>query len=152
MRRWTGAALGVCLYGGALSGAQTIPPPAEKPADEPAMTPGALYRQAMHPLEVVRSSMDNWSDAEVGAFAVGMRMARESCAQAAPENYAGDDLYDLARLCSLGQDWNSANTAATRYLDSRADPHRTQAFALSINALMRLNGAELAIAIANTLM
>ncbi len=96
--------------------------------------------------------MDNWSDAEVGAFVVGMRMAREACGQMAPENYAGDDLYDLAHLCSLGQDWNSANTAATRYLDSRAEPHRTQAFALSINALMHLNGTDLAVQTANSMM
>lgn len=106
----------------------------------------------MRPLDVVRSSMDNWSDAEVGAFVVGMRMAREACGQAAPENYTGDDLYDLAHLCSLGQDWNSANTAATRYLDSRAEPHRTQAFALSINAFIHLNGADLAVQTAHSMM
>jgi len=151
MGRWAGPAWGLCLCFGALSGAQTNAP-AEKPAAEPAITPGTLYKQAMHPLEVVRSSMDNWSDAEMGAFLVGTRMARQDCAQAAPENYSGDDLYDLARLCSLGQDWNSANTAATRYLDSRSEPYRTQAFALSINALMHLNGAELAVATAHTMM
>lgn len=106
----------------------------------------------MRPLDVVRSSMDNWSDAEMGAFVVGMHMAREACGQATPENYTGDDLYDLARLCSLGQDWNSANTAATHYLDSRAEPHRTQAFALSINALMHLNGADLAVRTAQSMM
>jgi hypothetical protein len=106
----------------------------------------------MHPLDVVRSSMNNWSDSETATFLVGVHMAGEACEQTKPESYAGDNLYDLARLCSLGQDWNAANTTATRYLDSRAEPHRTQAFALSINALMHLDGAELAFATADTMM
>ena len=153
--RWTAPALAACLGYATLSSAQTNAPAAEAPehpAAEPALTPGELYKQAMHPLDVVRSSMDNWSDAEMGAFVVGMHMAREACGQANAENYTGDDLYDLARLCSLGQDWNSANTAATRYLDSRAEPHRTQAFALGINALMHMNGKDLAIATARVMM
>lgn len=152
LSRWAGALAAACLSGVSLSSAQTNPAGPEKAASEPRLTPGALYRQAMHPLEIVRSSMDNWSDAETGAFRVGMGMAKQACEQAAPENYSGDDLYDLARLCSLGQDWNSANTAATRYLDSRAEPHRTQAFALSINALMHLFGSELAVETARSMM
>lgn len=99
----------------------------------------------MHPLDVVRGSIENWSDSELGALSVGMRKAREACEQAHPEDYTGDDLYDLARLCSLGQDWNGANTAASRYLDSRAEPHRAQAYALSMNALLKMNGVDLAI-------
>jgi hypothetical protein len=150
--RWATPVSVACLACALLSNAQTNAPAPENPPAAPALTPGALYKQAMHPLEVVRSSMDNWSDTEIGAFVVSMRMAREACGQAAPENYTGDDLFDLARLCSLGQDWNSANTAATRYLDSRAELHRTQAFALGINALMHLNGAELAVQTAQSMM
>jgi thiol-disulfide isomerase/thioredoxin len=141
-----------CLCSSALTYSQTNAPVATTPPAPPTPTPGALYKQAMHPLDVVRSSMSNWSDSELGAFAVGMRMAKKDCAESPPENYSGDDLYDLARLCSLGQDWGSANTAATRYLDSRAEPHRTQAFALSMNALMHLNGTDLAVATANAMM
>ncbi|UWZ83507.1 peroxiredoxin family protein [Occallatibacter riparius] len=132
-----------------------VPEPAQSaqpPQVSPSLTPGALYKQAMHPLEVVRSSMNNWSDSETAAFLVGVRMAKDACEQTPPENYSGQDLYDLARLCSLGQDWNAANTAATRYLDSRAEPFRTQAYALSINALMHLNGTDLAVTTANTMM
>jgi len=99
----------------------------------------------MHPLEVVRGSMENWSEPELGALAVGMHKARESCTELKAENFSDDELYDLAKLCSFGQDWNDANSAATRYMDSRAEPHRAQAFALSINALVHLNGVDLAI-------
>ena len=36
--------------------------------------PGAIYKDAMRPLEVVRASLGNWSDAELGALAVGMHL------------------------------------------------------------------------------
>jgi thiol-disulfide isomerase/thioredoxin len=156
MTRWGGPALVACLCCGLLinarSNAQAAAPAPEKPVAPTTLTPGALYKQALHPLDVVRSSMNNWSDSETAAFLVGVRMARDACVQASPESYSGGDLYDLARLCSLGQDWNAANTAATRYLDSRAEPYRTQAFALSISALMHLNGADLAVATANDML
>ena len=29
--------------------------------------PGDAYKDAMHPLDAVRSSLDNWSDSELGA-------------------------------------------------------------------------------------
>jgi hypothetical protein len=114
--------------------------------------PGAIYKQSMRPLDVVRGSLDNWSEAELGALAVGIHKAREACEQVKPDSYTGDDLFDLARLCSFGQDWNDANSAAVRYMDSRADPHRAQAFALSINALVHLNGVDLAVETAHLML
>jgi thiol-disulfide isomerase/thioredoxin len=99
----------------------------------------------MRPLDVVRSSLDNWSDAELGALRVGMRKAKEVCDQVKPETYSGDDLYDLARLCSFGQDWNAANTAALDYAAGGAEPHRAQAYALSMNALVHINAVDLAL-------
>src|SRR5260370_5992636 len=130
--------------------APMTPPPATDalqttPQAPPPLSPGAIYRDATHPLDVVRGSLDNWSDAELSALSVGIRRAREACAQANAERFTGDDLYDLARLCSFGQDWNDANTAASRYLDSRAEPHRAQAYALSMNALVKMNGVDVAI-------
>jgi hypothetical protein len=116
---------------------------AESPANV-AQPPGALYKDAMRPLDVVRGSLENWSDAELGALSVGMHKAKEACEQANPESYAGDDLYDLARLCSFGQDWNAANTAALAYVAGGLDVHRAQAYALSINALVHINAADLA--------
>jgi len=126
-------------------GQNAVAPAAAPSTDPPAASPGEIYKAAMHPLEVVRGAMENWSDPELGALAVGIHKARESCEQMKAESFAGDQLYDLARLCSFGQDWNDANSAAVRYMDSRAQPHRAQAFALSINALVHLNGVDLAI-------
>lgn len=124
-----------------------------KTAAESALpSPGAAYKQATNPLEVVRQSLENWSDAELGALAVGMHRAREACEERKAEDFSGDDLYDLARLCSFGQDWNDANTAATRYIDSHAEPWRAQAYALSINAMVHLNGVDTAVQTAEVML
>jgi hypothetical protein len=107
--------------------------------------PGDIYRDALRPLDVVRGSLDNWSDAELAALGAGMHKARQACAETKPEQYSGDDLYDLVRLCALGQDWNAANGVALKYLASAAETHRAQAYAVSLTALVHLNdlaGAE----------
>lgn len=114
-------------------------------ATSPGEPPGAIYKEAMHPLDVVRSSMDNWSDAELGALAAGIHKAREACGQIKPKDVAGDDLYDLARLCSFGQDWNDANTAALAYIASGAETHKAEAYALSVYALVHLNAVDLGV-------
>ena len=124
-------------------------PPAVLPvpsAVPPVQTPGEIYKAAMRPLDIVRGSLDNWSDSEVGALAVGMHKAHDACEPARPEEYAGDDLYDLARLCALGQDWTNANAAALAYVASRVEKHRAQAYALSVNALVHMNAVDLAVA------
>jgi hypothetical protein len=93
-----------CFAQTAPPAAPPVPPAVPAPTQAPttptdAPLPGAIYKDAMHPLDVVRGSMENWSDAELGALAVGMHKAHDACAQAKPEDYTGDDLYDLARLC-----------------------------------------------------
>jgi thiol-disulfide isomerase/thioredoxin len=100
----------------------------------------------------VRASLDNWSDTELGALAVGMHKAGEACAKLKPSDFKGDDVYDLARLCTFGQGWNEANTAALDYVASRAEEHRTQAYALSVNALVHLNALDLAVKTAHEML
>jgi|UPI00071B5B32 tetratricopeptide (TPR) repeat protein len=92
----------------------------------------------MRPLDQVRASLDNWSDAELGALSIGIGKAREACTQMNQQDYSGDDLYDYAHLCAFGQVWGTANTAATRYIASNAEPHRAQAYALNANALLQM--------------
>jgi len=99
----------------------------------------------MHPLDIVRNSLDNWSDSELGALAAGMHQAREACSQAKPEDYSGDDLYDLARLCSLGQDWNSTYTVAQRYVAGDDAAHRARAYAMEVNALIQMGDLHRAV-------
>ena len=108
--------------------------------------PGAIYQDAMHPLAVVRASLDNWSEAERAALAVGMQRAREACDAAKPDDYRGEDLYDLAHLCAFGQDWSPANEAAQKYMAGRAQAHETQAMAISVRALAHIGAIDVALA------
>jgi thiol-disulfide isomerase/thioredoxin len=108
--------------------------------------PGAIYKEAMHPVDVVRQSLDNWSDSELAALGIGMHLARQACDKMNPDDYSNNNLYDLAHLCAFGQDWNPANTAAQLYLRSRAPEHQIQAFAISISALVHIGAPDLALA------
>jgi len=117
-----------------------------------AESPGAIYKEAMHPLDVVRSSMENWSEAELGGLAAGMHRAQEACKQRKPSDVRGDDVFDLARLCSFGQDWNEANTAALAYIASGAEKHKAEAYALSVYALVHLNAVDIAVQTAEEMM
>lgn len=107
--------------------------------------PGEIYKAAMHPLDVVRSSLDNWSEAELGALTVGMKKAHDACEAKEAGEFSGDDLYDLIRLCALGQDWEKTNGAAQAYIASKQEPHRAQAYALAINAMVHMDARDLAV-------
>ncbi len=120
--------------------------PVTTPAAADAELPGAIYKDAMHPLDVVRQSLENWSDSELAALSIGVHMAREACDKMNPENYTNDDLYDLAHLCAFGQDWGPANAAAQRYIALKAPEHRAQAYAISIGAFVHMNAIDLAVA------
>jgi thiol-disulfide isomerase/thioredoxin len=122
------------------------------PSASDAELPGVLYKEAMHPLDIVRQSLENWSDAELGALHIGMQMAHEACDKMNPDNYSKDDLYDLAHLCAFGQDWNPANTAAQRYLGIKAPEHRAQAYAISVGAFVHLNAIDLALGTAQEML
>ena len=120
--------------------------PAVQPAAPDAELPGAIYKEAMRPLAVVRQSMENWSDSELAALSIGIQLAHESCEKMNADDYSGDDLYDLAHLCAFGQDWNPANTAAQHYLRDRAARYRAQSLAISIGAYVHINAPDLALA------
>ena len=142
------AGAAVCVPGQQPSTAQLPGQTPTAPADAaptPAPTPGEIYKAAMHPLDVIRGSLDNWSDAELGALSVGVHMAHDACEKANPDTYTGDDLYDLARLCALGQDWNGTNVAAQSYLTRKFEGHEAQVYALIVSALVHMNAIDLAV-------
>lgn len=139
--------LSVIITSGFVSAAlgQTLPssqPPDQKQENA---TPHDLYKQAMRPLDIVRQSIDNWSEPELAAFDVVKQKAKESCSKSDPEEYSRDDLYDLVSLCALGQDWHTTNVAALRYLASGEQKYRTHAYAMSMEAQVRLQDATGAI-------
>jgi hypothetical protein len=136
------------------------------------LRPGEVYQQAMKPLDLVRSSLDNWSDTELGALTSGIRMARMACDAVALDKPRADapespgkpavensvsvttdeDLYDLIRLCALGQDWNPSLAAAKKYLAGGATAHRSQAYSLSINAFVHINDLDGAVEAAHEML
>jgi hypothetical protein len=122
-----------------LAAAQSNPTPTT-----PQLSPQAAYDQAMHPLEITRSAISNWSDAELKALAIAVRQATEACDMRNPEQFAGDDLIAYARLCALGQQWPTVIAAADRYITS-ADPAKPQlahAYAFKINATLHTNDVQ----------
>jgi hypothetical protein len=120
----------------ALAPAQSSSTPAA-----PQLSPQAAYDQAMHPLEITRSAMGNWSDAELKALAIAVKQASEACGARTLEQFTRDDLIAYTRLCALGQQWPTVIIAANRYINS-ADPAKPQlanAYAFQINASEHTN-------------
>jgi len=64
--------------------AQTAPPTTQTPPALPMERPGNVYKELMQPLDQVRSSMDNWSPAELAALAAGVKRAHRSIAGRLP--------------------------------------------------------------------
>lgn len=88
----------------------------QAPVPDQKLSPGAAYQDAMHPLEITRHNIANWSDIEIAAMEVAISNAKTACAARKPEDYTKADLIDLARLCALGQQWPLVVEAADRYI------------------------------------
>jgi hypothetical protein len=97
-------------------------PASSVPAPVLQLSPEAAYQQALRPFDLVRKSMGNWSDSEVGGFAQAMKNARVECLARSPEGFSGEDLISFAKLCSLGQQWVPMGVAAGLYLDAKDGP------------------------------
>jgi hypothetical protein len=118
--------------------------PAQSTPTTPQLSPQAAYDQAMHPLDITRSAISNWSDAELKALAIAVTQATDACGTRTPEQFTGDDLIAYARLCALGQQWPTVITTADRYITS-ADPAKPQlahAYAFKINATLHTNDVQ----------
>ena len=93
----------------------------------------------MHPLEVTRHSIANWSEIETGALAVTMGKAKDGCAARDAKGYSGSDLIDLARLCALGQSFPEAVAAASKYIAADGPkPEMAEAYSIQTDALLRM--------------
>lgn len=58
----------------------------------------------MHPLDVTREDVGNWSDVELIATTTAMNTAHAECERLDPAPRLGEELYVYARLCSLDRD------------------------------------------------
>ena len=130
--------------------AQTARSTAQTLVAQPTERPGNVYKELMQPLDQVRSSLDNWSPAELAALAAGVKRAQEYCGQVAAASVSGDDLYQLARVCSVGQRWNDADAAASAYIKSASQPYQAHAYAIRVNALLNLKDTTMAVEVARS--
>lgn len=125
----------------AQTGFPTVPPSVPAQASlVPQLSPAAAYQEAMHPVEVTRSSITNWSDIEQASLAVAIKRAADACAARPASSYIGDPLVDLARLCSLGQASPAVILATDRYIheDSQPKLRLAEAYAAQIEAQLHL--------------
>ncbi len=116
---------------------QSPPAPATPPSQQ--ISPQAAYDQASRPLQITRNSMANWSGTELEALSVAQKNAAAACTSRPANAYSGDDLIALAKLCSFGQKWPSAGSAALAYIDSN-DPVKPQlglAYAYNLGAALQ---------------
>jgi hypothetical protein len=104
------------------------------------LSPKAAYDDAMHPLEVTRHAISNWSETEVDALKIAMARATVDCKARDPKTFSGDALVDLARLCALGLEWNAVIESTTLYIaaDTPSKPLLNQAYAAQIDAELHL--------------
>jgi hypothetical protein len=126
------------------------------------LSPQAAYDEAVHPLDIVRSNAQNWSDSELAALAVAQGLAKTSCLARMPDQFAGEDLLAYARLCALAQQWQQVKRAGTNYLIARnaakpedqltGFPNLSMAFDYVIQASLHLNDPVNAFGTAQTML
>ncbi|HTV08218.1 MAG TPA: hypothetical protein VMD97_04150 [Candidatus Aquilonibacter sp.] len=122
---------------------------AQTPAPtQPELSPKAAYTDAMQPLESTRAQVANWSDAEIAALKVTIGRAAEQCQARHPEDFDGDPLIDLAKLCALGQAWPAVVQSTTRYINAKdnSKPRLGEAYAAQIDAELHLKDHASALA------
>lgn len=127
-------------------------PPTAGPSAE--LSPKAAYDDALHPLEVTRQNIGNWSDVEIAAMNVAIARGKAACVSRSPAGYTGAALIDLARLCSLGQVWPTVVDAASRYLAEPATPKPllTDAYVAKIHAELQLKAEHAALTDSETML
>lgn len=128
--------LGFSQTSPATSEPQTAPTSSE--ALYAALPPSALYEEIMRPFDATRADLNNWSQIEVDALTEVIKNAHAACARLEQTPREGEELYQLARICALGQAWPSTFSAATRYLRDDHAEHLVQGYSLAIQADMNM--------------
>lgn len=108
----------------------------------------------MQPLESTRAQVANWSDAEIAALKVTITRAAGNCQARHPEDFDGDPLIDLAKLCALGQSWPAVVQSTTRYISAAgtSKPRLGEAYAAQIDANLHLKDQRAALAGAHAML
>ncbi len=118
------------------------------------LSPGAAYSDAMHPVDVARRSIANWSPIEQAALGVAIKRATAACAARETKDYGGPALIDLAHLCALGLSWPRVVDAADAYLRAEASekPQLGDAYASKLDAQLQMKDEADALVTAKALL
>ena len=108
------------------------------------MPPSAAYLYALQPVDVVRRSPDNMSDAERYAWEVAIARAAKLCAAAKSSDYRGEELYSLAQLCALGKQYPQAVGAIQKYLAGESPKNTELARGLWARSALQMQDGRMA--------
>jgi hypothetical protein len=105
----------------------------------PDPTPSTAYTNILTPFDQTREDMRNWSQIEVDAYTRASTEANAACQRIEKTPFDGEELFALARLCALGQNWPGAYSAASRYTHATQAPHRIDAYQILCQADLNTN-------------
>jgi hypothetical protein len=88
-------------------------PPSQAPSATPAATtpplsPTEAYLYAMQPFTNARSAPDDLTDSDKWALGIGIARAKEQCELPSKDQFEGEDLLAMGKLCVFGQDYEPA--------------------------------------------
>ena len=113
------------------------------------LPPSSIYEQVLAPFDQVHADMANWSDAEMAAYQATTTAARQECVRIEQTAHEGDEELALARLCTLGHDWDGAFSASRWYTRRNAPPefqaHLATGFALMIQSDLNMQRVAYAV-------
>jgi hypothetical protein len=112
----------------------TVPPP------DP--TPSTAYNNILTPFSQTREDMRNWSQIEVDAFTRASTEAGAACSRLEKTPFEGEELFTLARLCALGQNWPGAYSASLRYTYALPAPHLVDDYTILCQADLNTNNVQ----------
>ena len=101
------------------------------------LPPSAIYTETLAPAEAVHEEIANWSDIEIAAYTAAMTTAKAECKRLEQSPHEGEEGLAMARLCSLGQDWDGTYSAARWYTRESAPPAEAEHLPLGFGLLLQ---------------
>lgn len=85
------------------------------PTGQSKVVPSIAYSYSLEPFDLAMKAGELTPDEQYARRVTVARAYRE-CQEMRPSEYSGEELFYLGKLCSLGQDYSSAERALSRYL------------------------------------
>ncbi|MGI4756521.1 MAG: hypothetical protein ACRYGF_06695, partial [Janthinobacterium lividum] len=113
------------------------------------LPPSSILAETLAPFEQTRADIANWSAIELAAFQKTTAQAKAECRRLEQTPHEGEEALALARLCSIGMEWDSTYSAARWYTRAAAPAgeatHLALGFGLLLQADLNLQAVQRAI-------